>query len=48
MAYSQASNNEKVHGIASAHAAVAWTTVAAYGTAIVAVSWPIHLGSLKL
>lgn len=48
MAYSQASNNEKVHGIASAHAAVAWTTVAAYGAAIVAVSWPIHLGSLKL
>jgi hypothetical protein len=48
MAYSQASDNEKVHGIASAHAAVAWTTVAAYGAAIVAVSWPIHLGSLKL
>jgi hypothetical protein len=48
MAYSQASNNEKVHGIAAAHAAVAWTTVAAYGTAIIAVSWPIHLGSLKL
>jgi hypothetical protein len=48
MAYSQANDNEKVHGIASAHAAVAWTTVAAYGAAIVAVSWPIHLGSLKL
>jgi hypothetical protein len=48
MAYSQASNNEKVHGIASAHAAVAWTTVAAYSAAIIAVSWPIHLGSLKL
>ena len=47
MAYSQASDNEKVHGIASAHAAVAWTTVAAYGAAIIAVSWPIHLGSLK-
>jgi len=47
MAYSQASNNEKVHGIASAHAAVAWTTVAAYGAAILAVTWPIHLGSLK-
>jgi hypothetical protein len=47
MAYDQASNNEKVHGIASAHAAVAWTTVAAYGAAIVAVTWPIHLGSLK-
>jgi hypothetical protein len=43
MAYSQASNGEKVHGIASAHAAVAWTTVASYSAAIVAVSWPIHL-----
>jgi hypothetical protein len=48
MAYDQANNGEKVHGIASAHAAVAWTTVAAYGAAIVAVSWPIHIGSLKL
>jgi hypothetical protein len=47
MAYDQANNGEKVHGIASAHAAVAWTTVAAYGAAIVAVTWPIHLGSLK-
>ena len=48
MAYDQANNGEKVHGIASAHAAVAWTTVAAYGAAIVAVSWPIHVGSWKL
>jgi hypothetical protein len=48
MAYDQANNGEKVHGIASAHAAVAWTTVAAYGAAIVAVSWPIHIGSLQL
>jgi hypothetical protein len=48
MAFDQANNNEKVHGIASAHTAVAWTTVAAYSAAIVAVSWPIHLGSLKL
>ena len=47
MAYDQANNGEKVHGIASAHAAVAWTTVAAYGAAIVAVTWPSHLGSLK-
>jgi hypothetical protein len=47
MAYSQANNGEKVHGIASAHAAVAWTTVAAYGASIVAVTWPIHVGSLK-
>jgi hypothetical protein len=48
MAYDQANNGEKVHGIASAHAAVAWTTVAAYGAAIVAVSWPIHVASWKL
>jgi hypothetical protein len=47
MAYDQANNGEKVHGIASAHAAVAWTTVAAYSAAIIAVTWPIHVGSLK-
>jgi len=47
MAYDQANNGEKVHGAASAHAAVAWTTVAAYSAAIVAVTWPIHVGSLK-
>jgi hypothetical protein len=43
MAFNQANNGEKVHGIASAHAAVAWTTVASYTAAIVAVSWPIKL-----
>jgi hypothetical protein len=43
MAFSQAKNGEKVHGIASAHAAVAWTAVASYAAAIVAVSWPIKL-----
>jgi len=43
MAYNQLNNGEKVHGIASAHAAVAWTTVAAYGASIIAVSWPIKL-----
>ncbi len=47
MAYDQANNGEKVHGAASAHAAVAWTTVAAYSAAIVAVTWPIRVGSLK-
>jgi hypothetical protein len=47
MAYDQADNGEKVHGIASAHAAVAWTTAVSYGAAIVAVTWPIHIGSLK-
>jgi hypothetical protein len=43
MALSQENNGEHVHGIASAHSYVAWTTVLAYGTSIVAVSWPIHL-----
>ncbi len=43
MAYKQENAGEKVHGIAAAHGAVAWATVAAYGTAIVAVSWPIKL-----
>ena len=43
MALSQESQGQKVHGIASAHAAVAWTTVIAYTAAIVSVSWPIHL-----
>jgi hypothetical protein len=42
MAYKQENAGEKVHGIASAHGAVAFTTAAAYGAAIVAVSWPIH------
>jgi hypothetical protein len=42
MAYKQENSGEKVHGIASAHGAVAYTTAAAYGAAIVAVSWPIH------
>lgn len=43
MAYKQENAGEKVHGIASAHGAVAVATVAAYGTSIVAVSWPIRL-----
>lgn len=43
MAFNQLNNGEKVHGIASAHAAVAWTTVISYSAAIVAVSWPIKL-----
>lgn len=43
MAFNQLNNGEKVHGIASAHAAVAWTTVLSYTAAMVAVSWPIHL-----
>lgn len=43
MALSQENNGERVHGIASAHSYVAWTTVATYGVSIVAVSWPIHL-----
>jgi len=43
MAFNQEQNGEKVHGIASAHGAVAVATVCAYGASIVAVSWPIHL-----
>jgi hypothetical protein len=43
MAFQQEQNGEKVHGIASAHGAVAVTTAIAYGAAIVAVSWPIHI-----
>ena len=42
MAYQQENSGEKPHGIAAAHGAVAYTTAAAYGAAIVAVSWPIH------
>lgn len=42
MAFDQEQNGEKVHGIASAHGAVATATVIAYGASIVAVAWPIH------
>ena len=38
MAYEQRNRGEKVHGIASAHGAVAVTTAAAYGLAILSVS----------
>lgn len=43
MAFNELNKGEKVSGIASAHGAVAWTTVLSYSTAIVAVSWPIKL-----
>jgi len=43
MAFNQEQNGEKVHGIASAHGAVATVTAIAYGASIVAVAWPIHL-----
>jgi hypothetical protein len=43
MAYKQEQSGEKVHGAASAHGAVAWATAAAYGAAIVSVSWPIKV-----
>lgn len=43
MAYNQISSGQKVHGIASAHGAVAAITAASYGASILAVSWPIHL-----
>jgi len=47
MAYNQINSGQKVHGIASAHGAVAVATAASYGAAIVAVSWPIHLNFQK-
>ncbi len=43
MAYNQEKNGQKVHGVASAHGAVADVTVAAYAASIIAVSWPIKL-----
>ena len=42
MAFNQINSGQKVHGIASAHGAVATATAISYGAAIVAVSWPIH------
>lgn len=48
MAYKQENDGEKVHGVASFHGPVAYTTAAAYGAAIIAVSWPIHFKHLKL
>ncbi len=47
MAFQQEQNGEKVHGIASFHGPVAVATVCAYGAAIIAVSWPIHLWGKK-
>ena len=38
MAFEQKSHGERIHGIASAHGAVAYITAAAYGLAIVSVS----------
>ena len=38
MAYKQENAGEKVHGIASAHGAVAYVTAASHGAAILAVS----------
>ena len=43
MAFKQENAGERVHGIASAHGAVAATTVLAYGAAMLAVSWPLRL-----
>ncbi len=39
LAYQQINRGERVHGIAKAHGAVAWTTAIAYGTSIAAVSF---------
>ena len=38
MAFEQRSKGEKVHGLASAHGAVAGITAAAYGAAMISVS----------
>ncbi len=43
LAFKQEQAGEKVHGIASAHGTVAWTTALAYGTAIISVSWPLKV-----
>jgi hypothetical protein len=43
MALNQENQGQKVHGIASAHSYVAWTTVGAYAASAVSISWPIHL-----
>ncbi|HEV2277489.1 MAG TPA: hypothetical protein VGS02_04915 [Acidobacteriaceae bacterium] len=43
MALNQENQGQKVHGIASAHAAVAAVTITAYAASMLAVSWPIHL-----
>lgn len=43
MAYKQETSGEKAHGFAAQHGTVAYVTAIAYGTSIVAVSWPIHL-----
>lgn len=42
IAFNQINSGQKVHGIASAHGAVAAITAASYGAAILAVSWPIR------
>ena len=42
MAYNQETSGEKAHGFAAQHGTVAYITAIAYGTSIVAVSWPIH------
>ncbi|HEX4066016.1 MAG TPA: hypothetical protein VHZ09_08315 [Acidobacteriaceae bacterium] len=43
LALDQEEKGEKVHGIASAHGAVAIVTLGAYAAAAVSVSWPIHI-----
>ena len=42
MAYNQENSGKKASGIAAQHGTVAYVTAIAYGTSIVAVSWPIH------
>jgi len=47
MAFNQINSGQQVHGIASAHSAVAVATAASYGAAILAVTWPIHIKSFE-
>lgn len=42
MAYNQETSGEKAHGFAAQHGTIAYVTAIAYGTSIIAVSWPIH------
>lgn len=47
MAFNQINSGQQVHGIASAHQAVAVVTALTYGASILAVSYPIHLNLHK-
>jgi hypothetical protein len=42
MAFNEENSGKKPTGIVAQHGTVAWITTIAYGTSIIAVSWPIH------